>query len=266
MLAIERASANQLANAGFETDAVLGQEPIPVPSDWSTFGVANAASANLDPVRTGIGSLQLVGAGAFGVPGAFQTLPASPGQVWDLQGYMLTKEALPANATFGLLKIVFGDGVGDLQIPAENVVAGQADSPDFPGIVALPQLNSASIVGAWQLAHAAGVAPAGTTEVRLYALLVDEAPAIVYFDDLAAGIAGDFDGDSSVDGDDLQVWKNAFGSTAAADADGDGDTDGADFLIWQRSAAPPAIAAVPEPAAAALAAVGLALACRRRQR
>jgi T5SS/PEP-CTERM-associated repeat protein len=85
--------------------------------------------------------------------------------------------------------------------------------------------------------------------------------------------AADFDGDGDVDGDDLEAWKDGYGSEGGPDADGDGDTDGNDFLDWQRGAggggapaAPPArIGAVPEPASVALAAMGLlaALAIRR---
>ncbi len=81
-------------------------------------------------------------------------------------------------------------------------------------------------------------------------------------------IPGDFDKDSDVDGDDLILWKGAFGQTAIGDADSDGDSDGADFLVWQRNFAPgaPAAAAVPEPAAVGLAVLGAAalLAIRKR--
>jgi hypothetical protein len=76
-------------------------------------------------------------------------------------------------------------------------------------------------------------------------------------------LTADFDGSGAVDGLDLGVWKSNFGPTAAADADDDGDSDGADFLAWQQQVglgAPPAAAtaaAIPEPATAVLAAVGL---------
>ncbi|HMO85361.1 MAG TPA: CARDB domain-containing protein, partial [Lacipirellulaceae bacterium] len=48
---------------------------------------------------------------------------------------------------------------------------------------------------------------------------------------------GDYDYDGDVDGDDLTVWRGAFGSpaTTTGDGDGDHDADGADFLIWQRN-------------------------------
>jgi hypothetical protein len=74
------------------------------------------------------------------------------------------------------------------------------------------------------------------------------------------GPPGDFDNDLDVDGNDLTAWRAAFGATAVGDADDDGDSDGNDFLIWQRNLNVPAATAIPEPATAALAAVGLALA------
>jgi autotransporter-associated beta strand protein len=64
-------------------------------------------------------------------------------------------------------------------------------------------------------------------------------------------IAGDFDNDGDVDGDDLLVWQNNFGVGVNGDADDDGDTDGRDYIIWQRnftgSHSLAASAAVPEP-------------------
>ena len=83
-------------------------------------------------------------------------------------------------------------------------------------------------------------------------------------------IPGDFDDDQQVDGDDLTIWKGAFGG-AGADADGDGDSDGADFLIWQRNfgtGVPTAVVAgaVPEPSTALLALMGVAGAMRISRR
>ena len=52
------------------------------------------------------------------------------------------------------------------------------------------------------------------------------------------GGPADFNGDGTVDGDDLLVWRAHFPMLAGAnradgDADGDGDVDGKDFLMWQ---------------------------------
>ncbi|MBA3481268.1 MAG: hypothetical protein H0T51_05580, partial [Pirellulales bacterium] len=72
-------------------------------------------------------------------------------------------------------------------------------------------------------------------------------------------IAGDFDEDGGVDGDDLTRWQTGFGTGSAhmqGNADGDGDVDGADFLTWQRQVgSAPIVAAaesIPEPGALAL--------------
>ncbi len=72
----------------------------------------------------------------------------------------------------------------------------------------------------------------------------------------------DFDGDGYVDGLDLSAWRAAFGESPSGDADNDGDSDGADFLTWQRQLgagelATPSAGAVPEPHAAALAAMAV---------
>ncbi len=78
----------------------------------------------------------------------------------------------------------------------------------------------------------------------------------------AVAIPGDFNHDTFVNAGDLGKWRTDFGTGAGSDADNDGDSDGADFLTWQKnfglSGAAPNFAAVPEPAAAALAVFGLA--------
>jgi hypothetical protein len=87
----------------------------------------------------------------------------------------------------------------------------------------------------------------------------DEVGMVIRLDDAAA--AGDFNGDGSVDGEDLALWRDHFG---------DGAADGADFLMWQRGAnVGGSAAAVPEPAGWPMmaGAVGAAVlgACARRR-
>ena len=84
------------------------------------------------------------------------------------------------------------------------------------------------------------------------------ATLVVTGERLEAAPTADFDGDGTVDGDDLEWWQSAFGPSSliifpGADTDGDSDADGADFLAWQRqlggASVTVATAQIPEPAA-----------------
>ena len=82
---------------------------------------------------------------------------------------------------------------------------------------------------------------------------------------------GDFNGDGSVDGADLTIWQNAYGSAAdetSGDIDGDGLATGNDFLEWQRlltgSTASAAAIGVPEPGTLLLLLLGLVATGRSR--
>jgi hypothetical protein len=110
--------------------------------------------------------------------------------------------------------------------------------------------------------------PIGLVNAFLYTMPAYSVSTIV----LRGGVEGDFNGDGSVDGDDLQVWKGGFGKTGATladgDANGDGLVDGADFLLWQRNAGAAAdleATPIPEPATPLLATGGalVGIACRR---
>lgn len=86
-------------------------------------------------------------------------------------------------------------------------------------------------------------------------------------------LAGDYDGNGTVDVADYSYWKNAFGtSDAAADGNGDGLVDGADYTIWRDALGASADAAtlessaVPEPSTLALACLVEALAVARKRR
>ena len=82
-------------------------------------------------------------------------------------------------------------------------------------------------------------------------------------------LAGDFDSDGDVDGDDFLVWQNGFPISVGAalldgDADADGDVDGEDFLIWQNNFPYPAtLSSVPEPNSLVLLALGGLMMLRR---
>ena len=181
--------ANVLVNPGFETDALLGA-PLAGLSGWNSLPTANTASKNGHPTHSGIGSLRLDVQGD-GVADAFQTFAANPGEVWDFQGYMLATFGALAPPSFGLLKIVWSNGAMDL---APVLINFGVDDPftAAPGIMASPLLDVTNADGLWHFARAQGVAPAGTTEVKFFALLVTPPSgsalpgATAYFDDLQA--------------------------------------------------------------------------------
>jgi hypothetical protein len=114
-------------------------------------------------------------------------------------------------------------------------------------------------------------------------------PGAILRYDIATGrvtpfLIGDFTGDAAVGSEDLARWSQGYGVDARGDQDADGDSDAADFLAWQRSFGnvgvqgdyqpssivlynPPALAVVPEPAAASMfGAALLAVVGRRRRR
>jgi len=79
---------------------------------------------------------------------------------------------------------------------------------------------------------------------------------------------GDYSGNGTVGPEDYDVWKDDFGSTTllAADGNGNGIVDAADYTVWRdhlglvlgsgSAGASPSLVSVPEPAAAALWAIG----------
>jgi cyclophilin family peptidyl-prolyl cis-trans isomerase len=85
-------------------------------------------------------------------------------------------------------------------------------------------------------------------------------------------LTGDYNFDDTVDGGDLTVWNNHFGTTSDLSADGNanGVIDGTDLLIWQATfgptAAVPNVTTVPEPSTLVLAVMAACLVFRAVRR
>ena len=168
-----------LVNGGFEAADL---------SDWNGAGAGGAGSATIG--APGIGAQS--GSNAVklelfpGVAEVRQIMPCAPGDVINMQGYMMSEVALPpAFETFGLLKVVFRDAMGaDILVDTINI-GGQ--NPSFPGVESAPFLNETNTPGAWVFTEAEGVAPAGAVEVLLLALNVDFGAAVepIWFDNIS---------------------------------------------------------------------------------
>jgi|GEM_PF-1162314 len=109
---------------------------------------------------------------------------------------------------------------------------GTEDPADFNG------QNHSSSFRNWSIVPDAGSA-------RFFSSFGEDADGNLYVMNYVSGelfrfdptnyFDADFELDLDVDGSDLAVWGNAFGTDATyGDADADADTDGNDFLVWQR--------------------------------
>ena len=80
LFAATQAAANQLANAGFETDAVLNAAPVPGATGWTTFGpAAGTASAELS-IRCCLGLARCDSRAAATLPCRERSKPFRPVQ------------------------------------------------------------------------------------------------------------------------------------------------------------------------------------------
>jgi hypothetical protein len=164
--------ANLLFNGDFESRSTLG---------WATLGTASSAVA-----QAGTHSLQLTAVGGFSVPAAFQTLPASPGEKFNLSGTMYTPSPLPADGTFGLFKIVFEDDLEN-QLPPASVSIGYLEgNPAYPGAESRPVLDSSSPAGSWVFSEVQAVAPSNTASASFFIINIAQSANTMYFDSIKA--------------------------------------------------------------------------------
>lgn len=177
---------NLLENPGFESGT----------GDWSLNLSGGSASASTGHARSGGNSMVIdsTGAGDWASPNVSQSFPASPGDVFNLQGYMLNSAGSPiTDGSFGLFKIEFRNASGTPLEPASVDVGTSAGGPYY-GAESTPKLNSSSATDTWILSEAQAEAPAGAVEVGFYLLNVNppgNTGPPMYFDDVYAMRVGD---------------------------------------------------------------------------
>ena len=175
------ASAELLTNAGFETGDTSG---------WSFALSGGTGTVVTSQAKSGTYSLAIdsTGAGQWSSPNYFQAFAATPGQEFNMNGYMLqTVAAQPLN--WATIKIEFKDINGNNLTP-DNVTIGAIDGLGQPyvGAIGLPQVNSGAAVDTWVFTEVQAVAPVGTVGVNFYLLNVngDGLANTFYFDDISA--------------------------------------------------------------------------------
>jgi len=139
---------------------------------WSFF---NGAGFSTDFAHSGTNANKLAGPGGFSVPGAFQQVPASPGQVFTMTGFGLQPTVPAVNAnTWGALQISFfnssGVDIGTVETGGSGAKVGN-------------KVDSSSAAGVWIPLSVTATAPAGTASVEAFDLVLDATATTVYFDD-----------------------------------------------------------------------------------
>jgi len=143
---------------------------------WTFFNGAGFLTTGLAHSGTNVNNLS--GPGGFTVPGAFQTFPASAGQVYTMTAFAL-QTAVPAAVpnTWGALQITYFAGpngtsnnLGTVETSPGNAKVGNHIDSTSPALVYIPLSVTAT-------------APAGTQSIQVFDLVLDQTPTTVYFDD-----------------------------------------------------------------------------------
>ncbi len=232
---------------------------------WTPFGdtTGNVTAAS-EAVLAGDKSLKLFGrfTGSSNVSGAYQGITVAPGDhvSASLSAYIRALDSIAGTTNSAQMKIEY-----------YNQYGGTFGSANFLGEDQLLIADGSTPNNVWNARSLSSIAPAGAVEARLVLQFLQpkNQAGAVHIDSVSFGIvppvAGDFDGNGTVDVNDYAVWKSSFGSTSQlqADANNNGVVDTADYIIWRANlgASPAATAAmaafVPEPSAFLLAMSGI---------
>ncbi len=274
-------SANLLADPSFDEDLVPAVNGT---GGWTRF---NNAFVEFGPVypQDGIVSLKTFGPfhGGPDASGAFQNVPASPGQQFEgsVWAYSPSDDSILGNVNYTNVTLSFVNSAGSV-IGSVNYSPGtnEKNTPIFDGRDPnMPQDN-------WIQYTVNAVAPAGTAYVRESLFFIQLTPnqgGAVWFDNASlvrltadvVALAGDYNNNGVVDTADYVIWRNSVGQATLTNR-GTGITGPvgqADYNYWRahfgQTAGSGTIAgsAVPEPATMAFSLVAVIACglCRRRR-
>lgn len=161
------------------------------------------------------------------------------------------------------------DGIANLELGEERTMKIQFGLREFKSGLAL--LTDADLLGTTSLSI--GI---GTNEGSIMPVTFSVDKLRIFSEGGSVVETGDFNDDGTVNGADFLAWQRGFGTPDASLAQGDGNGDGlvnaADLAIWKAqfgtAGTVASVGAVPEPASALLAGLGVVAAnlWRRRSR
>lgn len=173
-------AANDLIDPGAEAQTVSGTG-----NGVGGWTLGGGAVFSQDVAHSGTWSIKEFGPGAFAVPYAFQTFPTNSFQVvnphYIMTGFGLTPAAItPAVTSYGVLEITFFSGPN-----GTGVNLGTAETPGN-GQFSAVHIDSTTPLNTWVSMTVTAHAPVSAQSVGFYALVLDQTPTHVYFDDLTA--------------------------------------------------------------------------------
>ena len=180
---------NLLSNAGFESANL---------ANWTTYG-NTGGNASMQPitkvdVHNGTNVFKVFGQanGSINTSGAYQDVPATPGQAFNASGWMFTSasDQIAAGNT-AWIEVTFRNSASTiLSLYRSTPVSASTPPGLWLNFAVTNQLNPGTLASIGLATNL--IAPAGTAFVRCEAdfLQPAEAKGSVYFDDLRLTVAG----------------------------------------------------------------------------
>jgi len=224
-LQIERFNTNVGANLLADSTFEGFTHPLSGNGGWALFNNASVSGTEVAP-QDGFASLKTFGpfSGSSNASGAFQNVPASPGQQFEgsVWAYSPSFDSILGKQNFTNITLSFLNAAGQV-IGSVNFSPGtnEKNTPIFDGRDPnLPQDQ-------WIQYTVDAVAPAGTASVRESLFFIQ-----VYHPGV---IAGDYNGNGVVDAADYAIWRKNVGQTTLSNR-GTGITGlvgQADYDYWR---------------------------------